>query len=59
MGPQERVYGGQVIGLHSRSNDLVVNPGRKKQLSNMRASGHDETLRLVPATRFTLEEALE
>jgi GTP-binding protein len=59
VGPQEPVYAGQVVGLHSRANDLVINPGRKKQLTNFRNSGHDENYRLTPPLRFTLEEALE
>ncbi|PIE19859.1 MAG: translational GTPase TypA [Proteobacteria bacterium] len=59
VGAGEKVYRGQIIGEHSRSNDLVVNPGRAKQLSNMRAAGKDEAVRLVPPVRFSLEEALE
>jgi GTP-binding protein len=59
VGPTERVYGGQVVGLHSRSNDLVVNPGKKKQLTNIRAAGKDEALRLTPHVRLTLEQAIE
>ena len=59
VGPQEPVYAGQIVGLHSRSNDLVVNPGRRKQLTNFRNTGHDENYRLSPPLRFTLEEALE
>ncbi|MBW2731630.1 MAG: translational GTPase TypA [Deltaproteobacteria bacterium] len=54
-----KVYGGQIVGLHSRSNDLVVNPGRKKQLTNVRSSGHDDALRLIPCVTHTLEQALE
>jgi GTP-binding protein len=59
VGAGEKVYAGQIIGLHSRSNDLIVNPGKKKQLTNIRAAGHDDALRLVPPVRPTLEEALE
>lgn len=53
------VYEGQVIGIHSRSNDLVVNPIKGKQLTNVRASGTDEALTLVPPIKHTLEQALE
>jgi len=56
---QEEVYAGQVVGEHCRSGDLVVNVTRSKKLSNMRASGSDEKVRLVPPVRFSLEEALE
>lgn len=55
----EDVYEGQVIGIHSRSNDLAVNPTKGKQLTNVRASGNDEALTLVPPIVFTLEQALE
>ena len=55
----DKVYAGQVVGLHSRANDLVVNPGKKKQLTNMRASGSDDALRLTPPWQPTLEEAIE
>ncbi len=53
------VYEGQVIGIHSRSNDLVVNPTKAKQLTNVRAAGTDEALTLSPPIRHTLEQALE
>jgi len=53
------VYEGQVVGLHSRSNDLVVNPTKAKQLNNIRAAGKDEDLILVPHIEHTLEQALE
>ncbi|MCB9555354.1 MAG: translational GTPase TypA [Deltaproteobacteria bacterium] len=55
----EKVYGGQIIGLHSRGNDLIVNPGKKKQLTNIRAANTDEALRLTPPMQPSLEEALE
>lgn len=55
----EDVYEGQVIGIHSRTNDLSVNPTKGKQLTNVRASGTDEALTLVPPVRHTLEQALE
>ena len=53
------IYEGQIVGLHSRNNDLVVNPTKAKQLSNVRASGKDEDLILVPHIEHTLEQALE
>ena len=53
------VYEGQIIGLHSRNNDLVVNPTKAKQLTNVRAAGTDEALTLTPPVRHTLEQALE
>jgi len=57
--PNVDVYEGQIIGLHSRSNDLAVNPTKGKQLTNVRASGTDEALTLTPPVRHTLEQALE
>ncbi|MGB1091235.1 MAG: translational GTPase TypA [Oceanobacter sp.] len=59
IGPQTEVYEGMIVGLHSRDNDLVVNPTKAKQLTNVRASGTDEALTLTPPTRHTLEQALE
>ncbi|MDB4491153.1 translational GTPase TypA [Luminiphilus sp.] len=59
IGPNIDVYEGQVIGLHSRSNDLTVNPTKAKQLTNVRASGTDEALTLTPHVVHTLEQALE
>ena len=59
IGHAEEVYEGMVIGIHSRDNDLVVNPLKAKQLTNIRAAGTDEALTLVPAIRMTLEQALE
>lgn len=53
------VYEGLIVGIHSRSNDLVVNPIKGKQLTNVRASGTDEALTLVPPIKHTLEQALE
>jgi GTP-binding protein len=55
----QMVYEGQVVGIHSRENDLTVNPLKGKQLTNVRASGTDEALRLVPPIKHTLESALE
>lgn len=57
--PGEPVYEGQVIGEHSRGGDLVVNVTKTKKLTNMRASGADEKMRIAPAVKFSLEEALE
>ncbi len=53
------VYEGMIIGIHSRDNDLVVNPIKGKQLTNVRASGTDEAVRLVPPVSLTLESAIE
>ena len=57
--PQTEVYEGMLVGVHTRDNDLVVNVGREKQLTNIRASGSDENILLKPAIRLTLEQALE
>ena len=57
--PNVDVYEGQIIGLHIRDNDLVVNPTKGKQLTNVRASGTDENIILTPPIRHTLEQALE
>jgi len=57
--PNIEVYEGQIVGLHSRSNDLVVNPTKAKQLTNVRASGTDEALILTPPVLHSLEQALE
>ena len=59
LGHAKDVYEGQIIGIHSRSNDLAVNPTKGKQLTNVRASGTDEALTLVPPIIHTLEQALE
>lgn len=59
VSPTMQVYEGQVVGIHSRDNDLTVNPLKGKQLTNVRASGTDENIVLTPAIRFTLEQALE
>ena len=53
------IYEGQVIGNVTKGDDLYVNPTKGKKLDNMRASGKDETIALVPPVRFTLEQALE
>ena len=57
--PQDEVYAGQVVGEHVHDNDLVVNVCKAKQLTNMRASGSDEKVRIIPPIVFSLEEALE
>ena len=59
VGPGEEVYEGMIIGIHSRDNDLVVNPLKGKQLTNMRAAGSDENIILTPPIRLSLEQALE
>ena len=59
IGPGEDLYEGMIIGIHSRDNDLVVNPMKAKQLTNMRASGSDENILLTPPIILTLEQALE
>ncbi|MEJ2631772.1 MAG: translational GTPase TypA [Acidihalobacter sp.] len=59
IGHGEEVYEGMVIGIHSRDNDLVVNPLKAKQLTNIRAAGTDENIVLTPPIRLTLEQALE
>ncbi|WP_101066325.1 translational GTPase TypA [Roseovarius salinarum] len=58
IGPQEKVYQGMIIGEHSRENDLEVNPLKGKKLTNVRASGSDEAVRLTPPTKLSLEEAI-
>lgn len=57
--PNIEVYEGMIVGLHSRENDLVVNPTKGKQLTNVRASGTDENIVLTPPVRHTLEQAME
>jgi predicted membrane GTPase involved in stress response len=59
IGHGDEVYEGLIIGIHSRDNDLVVNPLKGKKLTNMRASGTDENVVLTPPIRMTLEQALE
>jgi GTP-binding protein len=58
IGPQVEVYEGMIIGIHSRENDLVVNPTKAKQLTNIRAAGSDENIILTPPIRQSLEQAL-
>ncbi len=57
--PSDQVYEGQIVGIHSRANDLTVNPLKAKQLTNIRAAGSDENILLTPPVRFSLEQALE
>jgi len=57
--PNDPVYEGMVIGIHTRDNDLVVNPIREKKLTNVRASGKDENIQLTPPVELTLEKAVE
>ena len=59
VSPGERLYNGMVIGIHSRDNDLVVNPIKGKQLTNIRSSGTDEAVALVPPISLSLESAIE
>ena len=59
LGHGQEVYIGQIVGLHSRDNDLPVNPTKAKQLTNIRAAGTDENLILTPPIKHTLEQALE
>jgi GTP-binding protein len=59
VSPGDALYEGIIIGIHSRDNDLVVNPIKGKQLTNVRASGTDEAVRLVPPIQVTLESAIE
>ena len=59
VSPGDALYEGMVIGIHSRDNDLIVNPIKGKQLTNVRSSGTDEAVRLVPPVELTLEKAVE
>jgi GTP-binding protein len=59
VGPGERLYEGMIIGIHSRDNDLVVNPIRTKKLTNIRAAGKDDAILLTPPIQLTLEYAVE
>ena len=59
ISPGEEVYAGQVVGEHTKDNDLVVNVTKSKKLTNMRASGSDEKVSLAPPVVFSLEDALE
>ena len=57
--PGDKLYAGMIIGIHSRDNDLVVNPIKEKKLTNVRNTGHDDAQILTPPRRFTIESALE
>ena len=59
VSPGDKLYEGMIIGIHSRENDLVVNPIKGKQFTNVRASGTDEAVRLTPPIKLTLESAVE
>ncbi len=59
IGPGERLYEGMIIGIHNRDNDLVVNATREKKLTNVRASGKDDAIDLVPPLKLSLERAIE
>src|SRR5690606_40224956 len=57
--PGDALYEGMIIGIHTRDNDLVVNPVKEKKLTNVRASGKDEAIALTPPIQLTLEQAVE
>jgi GTP-binding protein len=59
LGPNVKVYGGQVVGEHTKDNDLTVSMGKTKKLSNVRASGSDDALSLTPYTKLSLEQAID
>ncbi|MBL8431757.1 MAG: translational GTPase TypA, partial [Dechloromonas sp.] len=59
VNPGDKLYEGMIIGIHSRENDLVVNPIKGKQLTNIRAAGKDEAVTLTPPILLTLESAIE
>ena len=59
IGPGEEVYEGMVVGEHARGGDLVVNPMKAKQLTNIRAAGSDENILLTTPVSYTLEQAME
>ena len=58
LGPAEHFYAGQIVGEHSRENDIVVNPAKSKKLTNMRASGSDDAIILIPPRRMSLEQCI-
>jgi len=58
LGPGEKVYGGQIIGEHSRENDIVINPAKGKKLTNMRAAGSDDAVILTPFRKMSLEDCI-
>ena len=57
--PSTHVYEGMIVGMNARNDDMVVNPCKAKRVSNMRAAGSDDTIKLTPPRVFSLEEALE
>ena len=59
VGNGDEVYEGQIVGIHARENDLVVNPSKPKQLTNVRTSGTDDAITLSPHIKYSLEQALE
>jgi GTP-binding protein len=59
VSPGDKLYEGMIIGIHSRDNDLVVNPIKGKQLTNVRSSGKDDAIALTPPIQLTLEYAVE
>jgi GTP-binding protein len=59
VSPGDKVYEGMIVGIHSRENDLVVNPIKTKKLTNVRAAGKDENVLLTPPVRLSLEAAIE
>ena len=58
LGPSVQVYRSQIVGEHCRDNDLVVNPAKGKQLTNIRAAGSDENIILTPPVQMTLEQCI-
>ena len=59
VSPGEKLYEGMIIGIHSRENDLIVNPIKTKKLTNIRAAGKDDAILLTPPIPLTLEYAVE
>jgi GTP-binding protein len=59
ISPGDEVYEGQIVGVNARDRDLAVNPLKGKKLTNMRASGKDDSIALTPPLRFALEQAME
>ena len=59
VSPGDPVYEGMVVGIHTRDNDLVINPIKEKHLTNVRSSGKDDAILLTPPIRLTLESAVE
>lgn len=57
--PSQEVYAGQVVGIANKGDDLTVNVCKKKHMTAVRSSGHDDALRLVPPIKFSLEQAIE